>query len=67
MTPFEQYGLRNIQHASGRVKDPIFQTLLVVQPVAEGIVSMKTIYYSKLALSLRTSTQEAPILSTLMP
>ena len=36
MTPFEQYGLRNIQHASGRVKDPIFQTLLVVQPVAEG-------------------------------
>ena len=36
MTPFEQYGLRNIQHASGRVKDPLFQTLLVVQPVAEG-------------------------------
>ena len=36
MTPFEQYGLRNIQHARGRVKDPLFQTLLVVQPVAEG-------------------------------
>lgn len=36
MIPFEQYGLRNIQHASGRVKDPLFQTLLVVQPVAEG-------------------------------
>ena len=36
MTPFEQYGLRNIQHASGRGKDPLFQTLLVVQPVAEG-------------------------------
>lgn len=36
MTPFEQYGLRNIQYASGRVKDPLFQTLLVVQPVAEG-------------------------------
>ena len=36
MIPFEQYGLRNIQHASGRLKDPTFQTLLVVQPVAEG-------------------------------
>ena len=36
MTPFEQYGLRNIQHVSGRAKDSLFQTLLVVQPVAEG-------------------------------
>jgi amino acid adenylation domain-containing protein len=36
MTPYEQYGLRNIQHASGRVKYPLFQTLLVVQPVPEG-------------------------------
>lgn len=36
MIPFEQYGLRNIQHASGRVKYPLFQTLLVVQPVPEG-------------------------------
>lgn len=36
MTPFEQYGLRNIQRASGRVKYPLFQTLLVVQPVSEG-------------------------------
>ncbi|KAI4165618.1 MAG: hypothetical protein LQ342_000560 [Letrouitia transgressa] len=36
MTPFEQYGLRNIQHAIGRAQDPLFQTLLVVQPVAEG-------------------------------
>lgn len=36
MTPFEQFGLRNIQHASGRVKYPLFQTLLVVQPVSEG-------------------------------
>lgn len=36
MTPFEQYGLRNIQHVSGRAKYPLFQTLLVVQPVSEG-------------------------------
>ncbi|KAL8950907.1 MAG: hypothetical protein Q9222_003085 [Ikaeria aurantiellina] len=36
MIPFEQYGLRNIQHATGRVHDPLFQTLLVVQPAAEG-------------------------------
>lgn len=36
MTPFEQYGLRNIRYASGPSKDPLFQTLLVVQPVAEG-------------------------------
>lgn len=36
MTAFEQYGLRNIQHACGLGKDPLFQTLLVVQPVAEG-------------------------------
>lgn len=36
MTAFEQYGLPNIQQASGRMKYPLFQTLLVVQPVAEG-------------------------------
>ena len=36
MISYEQFGLRKIQHASGRVKDPLFQTLLVVQPVAEG-------------------------------
>ena len=36
MTHFAQYGLRNIQHAIGHVQHPLFQTLLVVQPVAEG-------------------------------
>ncbi|KAL8670383.1 MAG: hypothetical protein Q9168_005078, partial [Polycauliona sp. 1 TL-2023] len=36
MTAFEQYGLRNIQKATGRMQDPLFQALLVVQPMAEG-------------------------------
>ncbi|KAL8659878.1 MAG: hypothetical protein Q9202_006904 [Teloschistes flavicans] len=36
MTPFEQYGLRNIQKSSARMQTPLFQTLLVVQPAGEG-------------------------------
>ncbi|KAL8641307.1 MAG: hypothetical protein Q9228_001859 [Teloschistes exilis] len=36
MTPFEQYGLRNIQQSSGRMQTALFQTLLVVQPAGEG-------------------------------
>ncbi|KAH8821998.1 hypothetical protein F5884DRAFT_828155 [Xylogone sp. PMI_703] len=36
MTPYEQYGLQNIQHAHEELNDGLIQTLLVVQPVAEG-------------------------------
>ncbi|KAL4954841.1 hypothetical protein BDW69DRAFT_183157 [Aspergillus filifer] len=36
MIPHEQYGLQNIQRAVDRTEAALFQTLLVVQPVAEG-------------------------------
>ncbi|KAK7976909.1 hypothetical protein PG989_015372 [Apiospora arundinis] len=37
MTPYEQFGLQNIQRIGGGDLDPrLLQTLLVVQPVAEG-------------------------------
>lgn len=36
ITPYEQYGLQNIQRAHGNLGCGLFQTLLVVQPVAEG-------------------------------
>lgn len=38
MTPYEQYGVQSIQHIVGvpESADSLFQTLLVVQPVAQG-------------------------------
>jgi amino acid adenylation domain-containing protein len=36
ITPYEQYGLQNIQRTHGELDSGLFQTLLVVQPVAEG-------------------------------
>ena len=36
MIPHEQYGLQNIQRAVESMDSALFQTLLVIQPVAEG-------------------------------
>ncbi|RFU81918.1 amp-dependent synthetase ligase [Trichoderma arundinaceum] len=36
ITPFEQFGLQNIQHVHKWLESSLIQTLLVVQPVAEG-------------------------------
>ncbi|PTB66087.1 acetyl-CoA synthetase-like protein [Trichoderma citrinoviride] len=36
ITPYEQFGLQNIQQLRNRLESSFLQTLLVVQPVAEG-------------------------------
>lgn len=36
ITPYEQFGLQNIKRLHNRLESSIIQTLLVVQPVAEG-------------------------------
>ena len=52
MTSYEQYGLQNIQNTCVDAKSGLFQTLLVVQPVAQG----KSLHEDSLLFKARSFT-----------
>ncbi|KAM0262608.1 hypothetical protein ACHAQJ_001653 [Trichoderma viride] len=56
--PYEQFGLQNIQHLYKDLETPMIQTLLVVQPVAEGKrLSEDSLLFKARSFSSNLSTQ----------